>query len=266
MRFSARRTERSRGFSLLEVIVAASIFSVIMIVALSQIKESGDAAKLSTVQADLRKQGEKCLNDVVRDLRSSLAPYAGAGLATGTGTASPANSIQFCKVAGYNATTKLPLLFGDLKGTVASGIDAPGVTLGTPITGNAITNNGTFIFGYSQPAGSNNLVFSYGTKTAWAASTQTNVILSSELASIGDTQPTVAGTVDGFSVAWTTGQATKLLVSSGAPIPFYDQPTQLTVKLVLKRRISGKVAAGVAEQFAWTTVQTIVQLRADENY
>src|SRR5689334_19696269 len=117
MRSSARRIERRRGFSLLEVIVAASIFSVVMIVALSQIKESGDAAKLSTVQADLRKQGEKCLNDIVRDVHCALSPYSSYKADAN------ANELQFCKVAGYNETTKLARLFGDLRGSDAAAVD-----------------------------------------------------------------------------------------------------------------------------------------------
>ncbi|HZU96965.1 MAG TPA: prepilin-type N-terminal cleavage/methylation domain-containing protein [Planctomycetota bacterium] len=270
MRSSARPTDRRRGFTLLEVIIAATIFSIALLIALTQIKETSDVANLGTVQADLRKQGEKCLNDIVRDLHCTLAPYAGAST----------NEIQFCKVGGYDTTTTLPLLFKDLRGVTT--IDAPGVNKSTtPATSLWATNADptTYVFDYSlQTVYDSNLkgnigalVFSYSPKSSWPAaasliSSQNQIVLCRELALQGDTQPGV-GTVDGFSLTWTQATASTVgLLTASTPGPFLDQPIQLSIKLVLKRRIQGKIAAGVSDQFAWTTVQTTVMLRPDENY
>jgi prepilin-type N-terminal cleavage/methylation domain-containing protein len=72
MRSSAPNTERrSTGVTLLEVIIAVTIFSIVSIVALTTMNEGTDAARLSTIQADLRRVGEKALNDIVKDVRSS---------------------------------------------------------------------------------------------------------------------------------------------------------------------------------------------------
>jgi prepilin-type N-terminal cleavage/methylation domain-containing protein len=48
----------SGGFSLLEVTIATSLFSVVMIVALTTMKESTDATNIATTQADLRRTGD----------------------------------------------------------------------------------------------------------------------------------------------------------------------------------------------------------------
>jgi len=257
-----------------------------MLVALSQIKETGDATKLSTVQADLRKQGEKCLNDIVKDLHCALAPYSGANTPAFTHPATPppytSNEIQFCKVAGYDAANTLPTLWADIRGN--AGVDAPGVVAGTPATGKPLANNATMLFDYravtkvvspGDPPASN-LVFSYGPgpfNASWqTAGTTQQLVLCTELAAFGDSMPdpTAVGgitLVDGFTVSWTDAAApTVALLTAATPSPFPDKPIALTIKLVLKRRLSGKTAPGVNDQFAWTTVQTTVMLRPDENY
>ena len=69
MRSSAPSIDRrSGGFTLLEVVIAVSLFAIIIVLALSQIIEATDTTRYATVRADLRRQGELVLGQIVQDL------------------------------------------------------------------------------------------------------------------------------------------------------------------------------------------------------
>jgi hypothetical protein len=99
MRSSARNVS---GFTLLEVTIAATLLTIILIVALSHVEESTNAVTGTSVQADLRRIGEGALQRLTRDLRSTQARYV-------TTTAS---TIQLYVLSGFNPDAGAPLLIG----------------------------------------------------------------------------------------------------------------------------------------------------------
>jgi prepilin-type N-terminal cleavage/methylation domain-containing protein len=257
MRYSARSTDRRAGFTLLEVIIAVSIFSVVLIVALSQMNESGEAVRLATLQADLRKSGERVLAQIVKDVRSTQTVYSGAN----------SGALEMARVAGFDTTNRLNILEGNSAGTSAN-----------------VVGNSTIIYKYSQPTGDNSsfggdknlgcLVFERGSKSSLVANAPPlTTRLCQELAKIGDTDwpyPS-AGPVNGFEISRVDNVALPGLLTANTAFANYNSqaaPVTLRIKLVLKRAagFSQNTPTNVKKQFVWTTLDTQVQLRTDESY
>lgn len=283
MRSSAPSIDRVRsaGFSLLEVIAAVTLFSIVIAIALAQMIESSDATRYAVVRADLRREGERVLAQIVQDLRSTDAQLAGA-VNNGSETA-----IDFCKIKGFDSTNSVPILGVD-KDLFGAGVDY--ATSGTNIATNA------FVWKYAQPnvscatglgdggrdaSAQGYLLAYYGPLSSYPPANLNNPstagisarTLTQELALRGDTMPNPSGgtiTVDGFTVTAFTGGGTSLALpglistSGGTTSGFGNQPTYLTIKLVMKRRVE-KTGSDIG-QFAWVTVQTNVMLRADQRY
>ncbi|MEZ0229256.1 MAG: type II secretion system protein J [Planctomycetota bacterium] len=256
MRYSARSTDRRAGVTLLEVIIGVSIFSVVLIVALSQMNESGDAVRLATLQADLRKNGERVLAAIVKDVRSTQTCYSGA--------ATNGSALEMAKVSGFDTTNKLNILEGNVAGTSAN-----------------VVGNSTVLYKYSQPSTDNStfggdknlgcLVFEKGVKTAVAAGTAPlTTKLCQELAKFGDTDWPYGGTVNGFEVSRVDGVALPGLLTGNLAFTTYNTqaaPVTLRIKLILKRAVGfTQTGVSVKKQFVWTTLDTQVQLRTDESY
>src|SRR4029079_7227791 len=100
MRPSARTTKRRLGHTLIEMMIAMTIFSVVLGVALQQLNDSTDAARFSTVQADLRRIGQDILSRIAQDLRCTQACYLGVdNTITVHG-----ERMNMIRVVGYDAT------------------------------------------------------------------------------------------------------------------------------------------------------------------
>jgi prepilin-type N-terminal cleavage/methylation domain-containing protein len=273
MRSSARSTERRRrqgGFTLVEVIIASSIFVVVMIVALQQVKESGDAARLSTVQADLRRTGERAMQAIIKDLRSTQLVFTTTNASGSTWTTTCASGIQFAKVTSFDATDGVPVLEGNASGP--AGYVVGGTTVLYTYqqgTGSCATIGGDKNTGYLQ--------FQKGVFTSYQAGAPgLSTTFSQELALANDPDwPASYGTapLGGFQVTrvGTIPTLASGLISSSnntfTPFGTYNaqvSPVTLRIKLVLKR--TSGMSASLGRQFAWTTVDTMVELRPDGSY
>ncbi len=275
MRSSASNTDRRSGLTLLEVIIAVTIFSVVAIVALGTMNESSDAARLSTIQSDLRRVGEKVLNDMVKDFRSTQNCYVGAALFP---TVAPNGyALDYAKVLSFDTGTSVPKLEGNTASPAWN-------TLGAS----------TVIYRYRQGPGSCSvlggnphngyLFFEKGTLTSYSTAPPLRTTLSQELALPSDSTGLIPGDPDwpyaapaprGFEVtivpsATIAGYPVALpgLLSTssgrfgtpGAASP----PVTLRLKLTLKR--AQGLSRTNTKTYVWTTVETFVELRPDQSY
>jgi prepilin-type N-terminal cleavage/methylation domain-containing protein len=278
MRYSARSTERRRrqaGFTLVEVIIASSIFVVVMIVALQQVRESGDVARLSTVQADLRRTGERVMQAIIKDLRSTQVPYVTTNATT------TASAIQFAKINNFDTVNDLPNLEGNTPCPQAAGT----------LTANVIGTT-TVLYTYQQGAGNcgsfggdknmGYLQFQKGTKTAYQAGAPgLSTTLSQELALANDPDwaltpyatsvgPLTNGGFQITRVGTITALASGLITTSNSTFTAFgtyngaNAPVTLRVKLILKR--ASGMSSTLGRQYAWTTVDTMVELKTDGSY
>jgi prepilin-type N-terminal cleavage/methylation domain-containing protein len=257
MRSSAPSTERRAGFTLVEVVVAASLFSVVLVLALANVGESVDAAKLTTVQSELRRTGERVMTAIVKDLRSTQIVYCGAS----------SSGIEFAKVSSFDTASGRVILEGNAAGTSANAI-----------------GNGTIVYRYSQPATDNStfggdrnlgsLRFQRGPLASFANAPPLSITLTQELALPGDPDWPYSATLGalvngGFQVSRVPdgtlpGLLTENATNTFAPYKTSARPITLQLKLVLKRTIG--LTAAHRRQYAWATVDTMVQLRADASY
>ncbi len=119
-------TRRARGFSLLEVIIASSILSVVLALMLSEMSGAVAVAKQGTADADLRRIAQNALEQISMDLRSTTAGN-GSSLTVAT------SSVSFFRLAGYNTTTGAPSF--EASPTVYSWTAPSGSASSTTLTG-----------------------------------------------------------------------------------------------------------------------------------
>lgn len=276
MSCSTRSTEpvaRARGgFTLIEVIIAVAIFSIVIAIGLQQVSESTDATRTVTAQADLRRVGEGVMNEVVRDLRSTLAPFAGV--------ATTNDAIEFWRVTELDFDSSgngigRPPLNGpvNFRWTLApnsdddddddgiSGMPAPYPRIETkPANETKPTFGQTLIHRYKQSG--TDLLHQYGKRSELTGASPTTIVMTKELAPVNDNQPGV-GTVSGFTV--TADQPSPGLMTIDGNNRFRDKPTIVTLKLVLKRLI-GVHPKTFDKQYAWVTITNKVELRPTRKY
>ncbi|MEZ0229442.1 MAG: type II secretion system protein J [Planctomycetota bacterium] len=241
---STRARARRAGFSLLEVVIAASLFSVVLLISLQGITESTEASKLAIAQADLRRIGDGVLEQITRDLRSTHARWTGGA----------AHSIEFYRVTNaeprFDITTGYPLAEGG----------------GNPV-----------IYEYAQRSASATLL----TLNFAARSSATNITngtnaitICRELAVSGDKiHPSDSSTLTGGFNITAVRQGVTIsfpgLLSANAANVFTDAPTTLRIELILKRRLGKRFSneLGTAGDWnAFAALQTEIQLKASGNY
>jgi prepilin-type N-terminal cleavage/methylation domain-containing protein len=233
---SLRVEGRSRGFTLLEVSIGASLLAIVSVLALAQIDEGTCVLEHASAQADLRRQGEELAARIAQQLRSTQARYV-AVPAGGT-------QLQLYKVTGYDPTTTpaTPLL-DQFEGSniVYQYWFAPG----PPPTASRYVNGQLF----------------FQVDTAAVRNPAKSLAVAAEL-----------DPVAGFSVsAWSPQRAQLDLSALGLALPakpFADAPVLLQVKLVLTRRLGRHFQkTGAADNWlATVTVESSVMLRPSEGY
>ena len=104
MRPSASSTDpvraRARGFTLVEVAIAASLLAVMLTIVLQLFSDTTKVSGTAIARADLRRIGERVLSGIADDLRSSSTTNCSLFNATPNGQA-----IEFYKIADYDTTT-----------------------------------------------------------------------------------------------------------------------------------------------------------------
>ncbi len=229
---------------MLEVVIAATLFSVVLLIALQSISESTEATRLSIAQADLRRIGDNVMEQITRDLRSTQARWAGGN----------ANKIQFYRVTKaepkFDLTTGYPLAEG--------GNDPVIYEFGQLDTSSPIL---TLNFAARSSAGN---------ITAGTNARQ----ICRELAVSGDRiHPSDATALTGgFNITpLRQGVATAFpgLLSAAATNVFTDVPVTLRIELILKRRLGKRFSneLGTAGDWnAFAVLQTELQLKASGQY
>lgn len=245
---SSAPSTRRAGFTLLEVIIGATLFSVVLLIALQGLSESTKATELTIAQADLRQEGNNVLEKLTRDLMSTQAAWTGGD----------AHSIQFYRVTRtdpkFDVTSGTPLKEGGGDPVIYEysqrDVTSPLLTLNFANTSNAsrITN---------------------GTGAS---------IICRELAVSGDkVRTTDTALTSGFKVSATRGTPGSIvsigfpagLLSSSPAYVFGDAPTTLTIQLVLKRQLGRRFSGELGTAglwYAYVFLQTQVQLRASSTY
>lgn len=105
MRPSARSTRRrDGGFTLVEMIIVAALFALVLGVALQGLLDSTQASTYSTVQADLRRIGQDVLSRMAQDIRCTQAQHAYAGK-YGGGAVTTGDTLDLQRVTGFNGST-----------------------------------------------------------------------------------------------------------------------------------------------------------------
>jgi prepilin-type N-terminal cleavage/methylation domain-containing protein len=245
VRSTSARRARGAGFSLLEVIIAATLFSVVVLIALQGINESTEASRLAIAQADLRRIGDGILEQISRDLRSTQARWCGGD----------AHRIQFYRVTRaeprFDITTGYPLAEG---------------------------GNDPVIYEYAQRSTASTLLtLNFAARSSAVNITNgTNALaICRELAVAGDRiHPGDVSTITGGFNITPLRQGSALgfpvgLLSANAANIFADVPTTLRIELILKRRLGKRFSnePGTAGDWnAFAALQTDIQLKASGNY
>ncbi len=266
---STDRARRSRGFTLVEVIIAVAIFSIVIGVALSQLSESTDATRTVTAQSDLRRIGENVMNDIVRDLRSTLAPF--------TSVATTGDGIEFWRVTQLDFDSSgtgvgRPPLNGPSAfvwtvntSSPVDGMPAPYPRIETsPANQAKPTFDQTLVRRYRQVG--TDLVHEFGTPSALSGGTATSITLSKELVPANTTlsQGGTTTTVSGFTIS-SSNQTLPGLMSAGQDYRFLDKPTNLTITLRL-RRLIGINKTTFDKEYAWVMLSNQIELRPTRKY
>lgn len=93
------RVLRARGVTLVEVIIATSVFAVILILALTEFRQSVDLVKQGAAEADLRRVAQRALDEICMDVRQTAAT-------NGSNLTATASSISYARITGFNTVTQ----------------------------------------------------------------------------------------------------------------------------------------------------------------
>ena len=229
-----RRRARRRGFTLLEVMIASTIFAIVMIIALSQMSESTDLTRLAVAQADLRQNAQAALDRIARDLRSTQARYVGANAA----------QLQFRQFT--------PL---DPK------IDASGNPILTKDSGSLLV---AYEYAQFAPATNDQLSYNFGSTLA----TANRITIAKELWTSGSGQnPPGLTPAAGFNVSVAAPATLPGLLTANLTFP--DQPVAVKVQIVMQRKLGKRLAgdpnAG-ADWYVYAVEETQILLRPSSAY
>lgn len=234
---SPRSTSRRAGFTLLEILVASTIFAVVLVLALTQIQESSGVTREATVQADLRRIGDDILARIVRDLRSTQSRYVSVST---TG-----DRIEFYRVVGFDVANQENLLDN---GTAAGLVGPP------------LTNSAHYVYAYRQSGTDLEFVFDTRANVTNRFNGNNKITLCQEL------NP-AATPVEERGLRFSAAQGMPGLVSTNVNFVFPDEPRELNIQLVLRRRVGKRTVSGnLVDVFAQARLLTHVDLKPSRAY
>ena len=216
---------------MLEVIIAATIFTIVIAITLQHLCEIADVSTVTTLQADLRRTGQDVLARMAEDLRATQARSCSF----------TQDTIELTRIVGFDPSTGTPVLENDPAG------DPIYIRYTSPL--DAVTPDGRYGVLRMKKVASARMG-----SAPW-------IELSRELdrPPAGFTVTALQGLAGGGAALLPATDLLSLAPANHLP----NQPTLLRITLALQRRI-GMAAAG--EQFVKATLSTEIQLRADGGY
>jgi prepilin-type N-terminal cleavage/methylation domain-containing protein len=231
MRRSAPSTERRRhGFTLIEVVVAATILSTVLTITLLHLSETMGASTVTTVQADLRRNGLEILARMAEDVRATQAPLVSF----------LPDTIELTRLAAFDPASGAPQIERDLLGQQLF------VSYACPL--GAVTPDGRYGI----------LRFKKTTGALLGSAPPIELSRELDLPPNGLIVTAVHDTGSGPLVLGPTD-----LLSLNPANHLLDQPAVLRITLNLRRRIA---VTETGDQFVKATLATEVEVKPDGAY